>query len=47
MDRTFGRLGFYQIVRPLPWASFTPCRIAAVALLVLTTIRVPRGRYIF
>jgi len=42
MDRTFGRLGFYQIVRPLAVGIVHGLAgSAAVALLVLTTIRVP------
>jgi|SRR5882724_2947678 len=41
MDRTFGRLGFYQIVRPLAVGIVHGLAgSAAVALLVLTTIRV-------
>src|SRR5271155_3644546 len=41
-DRTFGRLGFYQIVRPLVVGIVHgPAGSAAVALLVLTTILVP------
>ena len=41
-DRTFGRLGFYQIVRPLAVGIVHGLAgSAAVALLVLTTIRVP------
>jgi high-affinity nickel permease len=42
MDRTFGRLGFYQIVRPLAVGIVHGLAgSAAVALLVLTTVRVP------
>ncbi len=42
MDRTFGRLGIYQIVRPLAVGIVHGLAgSAAVALLVLTTIRVP------
>jgi high-affinity nickel permease len=42
MDRTFGRLGVYQIVRPLAVGIVHGLAgSAAVALLVLTTIRVP------
>jgi high-affinity nickel permease len=42
MDRAFGRLGFYQIVRPLAVGLVHGLAgSAAVALLVLTTIRVP------
>jgi ABC-type nickel/cobalt efflux system permease component RcnA len=42
MDRTFGRLGIYQIVRPLLVGLIHGLAgSAAVALLVLTTIRVP------
>jgi ABC-type nickel/cobalt efflux system permease component RcnA len=42
MDRTFGRLGLYQIVRPLAVGIVHGLAgSAAVALLVLTTIRVP------
>jgi len=42
LDRTFGRLGFYQIVRPLAVSIVHGLAgSAAVALLVLTTIRVP------
>jgi high-affinity nickel-transport protein len=42
MDHTFGRLGFYQIVRPLVVGIVHGLAgSAAVALLVLTTIRVP------
>jgi high-affinity nickel permease len=42
MDRTFGRLGIYQVVRPLVVGLIHGLAgSAAVALLVLTTIRVP------
>jgi high-affinity nickel permease len=42
MDRTFGRLGIYQAVRPLVVGLVHGLAgSAAVALLVLTTIRVP------
>jgi high-affinity nickel permease len=42
MDRIFGRLGMYQIVRPLAVGIIHGLAgSAAVALLVLTTIRVP------
>ncbi len=42
MDRTFGRLGFYQVMRPLAVGIVHGLAgSAAVALLVLTTIRVP------
>src|SRR5208282_858468 len=42
MDRTFGRLGLYQVVRPLVVGIVHGLAgSAAVALLVLTTIRVP------
>jgi high-affinity nickel permease len=42
MDRTFGRLGFYQVVRPLAVGIVHGLAgSGAVALLVLTTIRVP------
>jgi high-affinity nickel permease len=42
MDRTFGRLGVYQVVRPLAVGVVHGLAgSAAVALLVLTTIRVP------
>jgi len=42
LDRTFGRLGFYQIIRPLAVGIVHGLAgSAAVALLVLTTIRVP------
>jgi high-affinity nickel-transport protein len=42
MDRTFGKLGLYQIARPLAVGIVHGLAgSAAVALLVLTTIRVP------
>jgi ABC-type nickel/cobalt efflux system permease component RcnA len=42
MDRTFGKLGVYQVVRPLAVGLIHGLAgSAAVALLVLTTIRVP------
>jgi ABC-type nickel/cobalt efflux system permease component RcnA len=42
MDHTFGRLGLYQVVRPLAVGIVHGLAgSAAVALLVLTTIRVP------
>ncbi|HXJ06288.1 MAG TPA: hypothetical protein VNH65_14380 [Candidatus Acidoferrum sp.] len=42
MDRSFGRLGFYQVIRPLAVGIVHGLAgSAAVALLVLTTIRVP------
>jgi len=42
MDQTFGELGFYQVVRPLAVGIVHGLAgSAAVALLVLTTIRVP------
>jgi high-affinity nickel-transport protein len=42
MDRTFGRLGVYHVVRPLAIGLVHGLAgSAAVALLVLTTIRVP------
>ena len=42
MDRTFGRLGFYHVIRPLTVGIVHGLAgSAAVALLVLTTIRVP------
>lgn len=42
MDRTFGRLGLYQLLRPLGVGIVHGLAgSAAVALLVLTTIRVP------
>lgn len=42
LDRTFGRLGLYQVLRPLAVGVVHGLAgSAAVALLVLTTIRVP------
>jgi high-affinity nickel permease len=42
MDRTFGRLGLYQVVRPLAVGIVHGLAgSAAVALLVLTTIHIP------
>jgi high-affinity nickel-transport protein len=42
MDCTYGRLGFYQVIRPLAVGVVHGLAgSAAVALLVLTTIRVP------
>ena len=42
MDRTFGKMGIYQVVRPLAVGLVHGLAgSAAVALLVLTTIRVP------
>ena len=42
MDRTFGRMGLYQVIRPLAVGIVHGLAgSAAVALLVLTTIRVP------
>jgi len=42
LDRTFGRLGLYQVLRPLAVGIVHGLAgSAAVALLVLTTIRVP------
>jgi len=42
MDRTFGRMGFYQLVRPLAVGIVHGLAgSAAIALLVLTTIRDP------
>jgi ABC-type nickel/cobalt efflux system permease component RcnA len=42
MDRTFGKLGIYQVVRPLAVGLVHGLAgSAAVALLVLTTIRIP------
>jgi ABC-type nickel/cobalt efflux system permease component RcnA len=42
IDRTFGKLGIYQVVRPLAVGLIHGLAgSAAVALLVLTTIRVP------
>jgi len=48
MDRTFGRLGLYQIVRPLAVGIVHGLAgSAAVALLVLTTIRVPTWAVVY
>jgi len=48
MDRIFGRLGFYQIVRPLAVGIVHGLAgSAAVALLVLTTIRVPSWAIVY
>jgi high-affinity nickel permease len=48
MDRTFGRLGLYQIVRPLAVGIVHGLAgSAAVALLVLTTIRVPSWAVVY
>ncbi len=42
MDRTLGRMGFYQVVRPLAVGVVHGLAgSAAIALLVLTTMRVP------
>jgi len=42
MDRTFGKLGIYQVIRPLAVGLIHGLAgSAAVALLVLTTIRLP------
>jgi len=42
MDRTLGKMGFYQVVRPLAVGVVHGLAgSAAIALLVLTTIRVP------
>jgi ABC-type nickel/cobalt efflux system permease component RcnA len=42
IDRTFGRLGLYQVIRPLAAGIVHDLAgSAAVALLVLTTIRIP------
>jgi high-affinity nickel permease len=42
MDRTFGKMGIYQVVRPLAVGLVHGLAgSAAVALLVLTTIRIP------
>src|SRR5205807_5720193 len=42
MDRTLGRMGFYQVARPLAVGIVHGLAgSAAIALLVLTTIRVP------
>jgi high-affinity nickel-transport protein len=48
MDRKFGRLGLYQIVRPLAVGIVHGLAgSAAVALLVLTTIRVPLAAVLY
>jgi high-affinity nickel permease len=48
MDRIFGRLGFYQIIRPLAVGVVHGLAgSAAVALLVLTTIRVPSWAVVY
>ncbi|HWZ99889.1 MAG TPA: high-affinity nickel-transport family protein [Candidatus Dormibacteraeota bacterium] len=48
MDRTFGRLGFYQLLRPLVVGIVHGLAgSAAVALLVLTTIRVPAWAMVY
>ena len=48
MDRTFGRLGLYQIVRPLAVGIVHGLAgSATVALLVLTTIRVPLAAVLY
>ena len=48
MDRSFGRLGLYQIVRPLAVGIVHGLAgSAAVALLVLTTIRVPSWAVVY
>src|SRR6202140_2160731 len=48
MDRIFGRLGLYQIVRPLAVGIVHGLAgSAAVALLVLTTIRVPSWAIVY
>jgi high-affinity nickel permease len=48
MDRTFGRLGLYQVVRPLAVGIVHGLAgSAAVALLVLTTIRVPAWAVVY
>ena len=48
MDRVFGRLGFYQVIRPLAVGIVHGLAgSAAVALLVLTTIRVPGWAVIY
>jgi high-affinity nickel-transport protein len=48
MDRTFGRLGVYQVVRPLAVGIVHGLAgSAAVALLVLTTIRVPSWAVVY
>jgi high-affinity nickel permease len=48
MDRAFGRLGFYQVVRPLAVGIVHGLAgSAAVTLLVLTTIRVPHWAVLY
>ena len=48
MDRTFGRLGLYQLLRPIVVGIVHGLAgSAAVALLVLTTIRVPLWAMIY
>ena len=48
MDRVFGRMGLYQIVRPLAVGIVHGLAgSAAVALLVLTTIRVPSWAVVY
>src|SRR6202158_4030902 len=48
MDRSFGRLGLYQVVRPLAVGIVHGLAgSAAVALLVLTTIRVPLAAVLY
>jgi len=48
MDRVFGRLGFYQVIRPLAVGIVHGLAgSAAVALLVLTTIRVPAWAVVY
>jgi high-affinity nickel-transport protein len=48
MDRTFGRLGLYQLLRPLAVGIVHGLAgSAAVALLVLTTIRVPTWAMVY
>jgi high-affinity nickel permease len=48
MDRVFGRMGLYQIVRPLVVGIVHGLAgSAAVALLVLTTIRVPSSAVLY
>jgi len=48
MDRVFGRLDFYQVIRPLAVGIVHGLAgSAAVALLVLTTIRVPAWAVVY
>jgi ABC-type nickel/cobalt efflux system permease component RcnA len=48
MDRKFGRLGLYQVIRPLAVGIVHGLAgSAAVALLVLTTIRVPTWAVVY